>query len=42
MKTISSIVADTSFKAIFCLSLSGLVASLGLMAFGMDLTGIWL
>jgi hypothetical protein len=42
MKTISSIVADTSFKSIFCLSLSGLVASFGLMAFGMDLTSIWL
>ena len=42
MKTISSIVADTSFKTIFCLSLSGLAASFGLMAFGMDLTSIWL
>ena len=42
MKTISSIVADQSFKPIFCLSMLGLVASLGLMSFGMDLTSIWL
>ena len=42
MKSISSIVADQSFNPIFCLSLAGLVASLGLMSFGMDLTRIWL
>lgn len=42
MKTISSMIADQSFKPIFCLSIAGLVASLGLMSFGMDLTSIWL
>jgi hypothetical protein len=42
MKTISAIVADQSFKPIFCLSVSGLIATFVLMSFGMDLTGIWL
>jgi hypothetical protein len=31
-----------SIKPIFCLALVGLVASLGVMSFGMDLTSIWL
>jgi hypothetical protein len=42
MKTISSIVADQSFKAMFGLSMSGLAVSIGLMSFGVDLTSIWL
>lgn len=42
MKTISSIVTDKSFKPIFCLSLSGLAVTIGLMSLGMDLTSAWL
>jgi len=42
MKTIASIAADHSFKAMFLLSFVGLVASFCLMASGMDLNSVWL
>jgi hypothetical protein len=42
MKTISSIAADNSFKAMTLLSCIGLVVSFCLMAFGMDLSSVWL
>jgi hypothetical protein len=42
MKTISSIAADHSFKAMMLLSCIGLAVSFGLMAFGMDLNNVWL
>jgi hypothetical protein len=42
MKTISSIAADHSFKAMTLLSCVGLAVSFCLMAFGMDLTSVWL
>jgi hypothetical protein len=42
MKTISSIAADRSFKAMAILSCFGLAVSFGLMAIGMDLNSVWL
>ena len=42
MKTISSIAADHSFKAITMMSCFGLVVSFCLMALGMDLNSVWL
>jgi len=42
MKTISSIAADRSFKAMTTLSCFGLAVSFGLMAIGMDLNSVWL
>ena len=42
MKTISSIAADHSFKAMAVLSCVGLAVSFCLMAFGIDLNSVWL
>lgn len=42
MKTISSIAADQSFKAMSALSCIGLAVSVCLMALGMDLNAGWL
>lgn len=42
MKTISSIAADQSFKAMSVLSCIGLAVSVCLMALGMDLNAAWL
>jgi hypothetical protein len=40
MKTISSIANDHAFKAITALSYFGLAVSFGMMAFGLDLSGL--
>jgi hypothetical protein len=42
MKTISSIAADDTFKAMTMISCFGLVMTFCLMAFGMDLNSVWL
>jgi hypothetical protein len=42
VKTISSIAADRSFKAMTMLSCSGIALSFCLMAFGIDLNNVWL
>jgi len=42
MKTISSIAADHAFKAIATMSCFGLALSFGMVAFGMDLSSVWL
>ena len=42
MKTISSIAADQSFKAMSVMSCVGLVVSICMMALGMDLSAAWL
>ena len=42
MKTISSIAADQSFKAMSVMSCVGLVVSIYMMTLGMDLNAAWL
>ncbi len=42
MKTISSIAADHTFKAMTMVSCFGLVVTFCLMAFGIDLNSVWL
>ena len=41
MKLLASIATDRSFKAISMLSCFGLMLSVGLMAYGMDLNSVW-